>query len=90
MHSRRSFSTAEERLGMGRTAQAAGRAFDARAWYTLALRVDPSDTHASRALADLVALEQRPTADRPADPAPWESTATAPGAASTSRVARQF
>jgi tetratricopeptide (TPR) repeat protein len=50
-------ATAADHLALGQLAQAVGRQFDARVWYTLALRSDPGNTAAREALSALEAPE---------------------------------
>ena len=48
---------AADRLALGRLAEAIGRRFDARIWYTLAMQAEPGNAEARTAL---LGLERRP------------------------------
>ena len=59
---------APSRLAMGRLAETGGRRFDARAWYALALKVDPGFADASAALARIDAASRSSSAEPLGDP----------------------
>jgi tetratricopeptide (TPR) repeat protein len=64
-----------DRLTMARLAEAIGRQFDARVWYTLALRADSSDTEARAALARLE-RSGPPAVAILGEPDPWDVPTT--------------
>jgi hypothetical protein len=68
INSPESSAGAPTRLALGRLAEAAGRRFDARAWYALALKADRSLAEASQSLARLDASTRREAAQPQGDP----------------------
>jgi tetratricopeptide (TPR) repeat protein len=64
--------SASDRLALGRLAEAIGRPFDARVWYTLARQADPENVEAQAALATRNAPPPGAVAADPNDPDPWE------------------
>ncbi|MFO0910397.1 MAG: FG-GAP-like repeat-containing protein [Isosphaeraceae bacterium] len=71
-------STAAERIALGKLAAQAGRPFDARAWFTLALKLEPENAEARAALESAPPAEPRLTdAQRPKTPDPWDPSEAA-------------
>ncbi len=77
---------AADRLALGRLAEAIGRQFDAKTWYTLALQAEPGNAEARSACSRLESSGTIPVTTLVGDPDPWDdpSSETSPKVGNTS------